>query len=183
MSSLNSLRESFTRQVPNLRRMATSKFIRLPAELRQECVANALALTWVFIYRLWKKGRDKEPNILRSCLWYACKQTKEGRTPQGCPRKKDVLTRRWVGPTRLPDFDLSEFVARSTPVPDAVSFKVDVPEFLDTLNDRQRRMSLDLAAGMTTTEAAEKYELSPGRISQFRREFKDLFDVFFADCR
>jgi transposase len=42
-------------------------------------------------------------------------------------------------------------------------------------------MALDLAGGMSTTEAAKKYDLSPGRISQFRREFKELFDEFMAE--
>jgi hypothetical protein len=101
--------------------------------------------------------------------------------PQGCPKKKDVLSPRWIGPTRLDDFDPEQFVGRSTPIPEQVSFRQDVPAFMGTLNDRQRRMAVDLAGGMTTTEAAAKYDLSPGRISQFRREFKDLFDVFFAD--
>ena len=129
MSDLNALSESFTRQVPNLRRMASSKFIGLSGELRQECVANALALTWVFIYRLWKKGRSDEPGILRCCLWYAVKQTKEGRTPQGCPRAKDAFHQRRLGKVKFEELDADQFVGRFTPVFDQVSFRVDVPAF------------------------------------------------------
>jgi hypothetical protein len=180
MSDLNSLRESFTRQLPNLRRMASSKFICMTPDTRQEAIANALALTWMFIYRLFKKGRSDEPGILRSCLWYAVKQTKEGRTPQGCPRAKDLFHVRRFGKARFEEFDAEQFVGRFTPVFDQVSFRLDVPAFLDTLNSRQRNMALDLAGGMSTTEAATKYNLSPGRISQFRRLFKSLFDEFMA---
>ena len=151
MLSLETLQEMFVRRMPSLRKMARISFRYLP------------------------------PGILASCLRYSVRQTKAGRTPQGCPRAKDVLSRRLVGPTRLPDFDPEQFVGRSTPVPEAVSFKVDVPAFLASLSERQRSMALDLAQNMTTTEAAAKYGLSPGRISQFRREFKDKFDVFFAE--
>jgi hypothetical protein len=181
MSDLTSLRATFTNQLPTLQKMAKISFRHQPPEAKEESVSNAIGLCWKFIYNLFLGGRHKEPGILASCMRFAIKQTREGRTPQGCPRKRDVLSRRWIGPTRLTDFDLDQFVSRNTSVPEAVSFKVDVPEFLATLNDRQRRMAIDLANGMTTTDAATKYDLSPGRISQFRREFKDLFDVYFAD--
>ncbi len=128
----------------------------------------------------WDTAQDKAA-FAKQFVRFAIRQTRAGRTPQDCPRKKDVLAPRWVGPTRMADFAPDQFVARSTPIPDAVSFRVDVPAFFETLSDRQRRMAVDLAMGMTTTDAAAKYTLSPGRISQFRREFKTLFDAFFAE--
>jgi hypothetical protein len=180
MLTLDTLRQSFTARMPYLRRMARSKFRGLPPEAREEAIANTLALAWTFIYRLFLRGRAEEPNMLNSCLWYACKQTKQGRTPQGCPRAKDVFNLRRFGKARFEQLDADQFVGRNTPVFDQVSFRIDVPAFFATLNARQRRMALDLAGGMTTGETAEKYGLSAGRISQFRREFKDLFDQFFA---
>jgi hypothetical protein len=161
--------------------MAKISFRHLPPEAKEESISNAVALAWKFFYNLFLKKRWEEPGILNSCMRFAIRQTREGRTPQGCPKAKELLGPRWVGPTRLADFDPEEFVSRSTAIPEAVSFRVDVPEFLSTLTDRQRRMSLDLAAGMTTSEAALKYGVSAGRVSQWRRRFKDLFDVFFAD--
>ena len=44
--------------------------------------------------------------------------------------------------------------AASRPFSISVVFKVDVGAFMGTLNDRQRKMAVDLAGGMTTTEAA-----------------------------
>jgi hypothetical protein len=35
-----------------------------------------------------------------------------------------------------------------------------------------------LAAGYSTAEAAERFRLSPGRISQLRREYQDAWEVF-----
>jgi len=179
--TLDMVQEVFVQRLPALQKMARISFRHLPPEAKEESITNAIALTWKGFHALHRKGRADEPGIVDSVMRFSIRQTRAGRTPQGCPKKRDVLARRWVGPTRVDDCDLGEFVSRSTPVPDAVSFRVDVPEFLDTLNDRQRKMSLDLAAGMTTTEAAEKYKLSPGRISQWRKEFRDLFDTFFAD--
>jgi hypothetical protein len=181
MVSLDTVRDSFTQQLPTMEKAARRRFGGLPPEARQEAVANALALTWMFVFRLALKGRAEEPGIFNSCLWYAVKQTREGRTPQGCPKAKDAFHQRRFGRARFEELNAEQFVGRFTPVFDQVSFRLDVPAFLATLNDRQRKMAVDLAGGMSTTEAAEKYRLSPGRISQFRREFKELFDEFFAD--
>ena len=181
MYDLNDLRDSFTQSLPDLRQLARSRFFGLDPEARQEAVTNALALTWMFIHRLFLKGRAEEPGILNSCLWYAIKHTKEGRTPQGCPMAKDAFQKRRLGKVRFEEFDLNNFVGRSTPVFEHAAFRVDVPAFLDTLNDRQRKMAIDLAWGMTTKAAAKKYGVTPGAVSQFRARFKKLFDEFFAE--
>ena len=181
MLNLSTVQNVFVQRLPMLQKMARIHFRYLPPEAKQESITNAVGLAWKFFYTLFRKGRSEEQGILNSCMRFAIRQTRAGRTPQGCPRKKDVLAPRWIGPTRLDDFDPEQFVGRCTPIPEQVSFRVDVPEFLGTLNKRQRKMAVDLAGGMSTSECAAKYKLSPGRISQFRKEFKDLFDVFFAD--
>ena len=96
-------------------------------------------------------------------------------------KSKDPFDYRRTGKVKFEEYDLNNFIGRNTPVADQAAFRIDVPAFLSTLTDRQRRMALDLAFGMRTSEAAEKYNLSPGRISQSRREFKRLFDGFFAE--
>jgi hypothetical protein len=181
MVTLGSVQNVFVRRMPALQKMAKISFRHLPPEAKQESITNAVALAWKFFYNLFLRGRSNEHGILDSCMRFAIRQTRAGRTPQGCPRKKDVLAPRWVGPTRLADFDPEQFVSRNTPIPEAVSFRMDVPAFLVTLNDRQRKMSLDLAGGMTTSECAAKYGVTAGRVSQWRREFKQLFDTFFAE--
>jgi hypothetical protein len=180
MFDLSTVQGVFVQRLPALRKMARISFRHLPPEAKEESITNAIALTWKGFHSLARKGREQEPGILDSVMRFSIRQTRAGRTPQGCPRKKDVLAPRWVGPTRLDAFDPEGFVARNTPVPDAVSFRVDVPEFLATLTDRQRKLALDLAQNMSTTEAAAKYGVTPGAISQFRVRFKKLFDEFFA---
>ena len=81
----------------------------------------------------------------------------------------------------LPDFStlagnpLEEALADNTvtPVDEQVAFRLDFPRWLSTYSDRDRRIALDLMAGERTLEVADKYGLSPGRVSQMRTQFRD----------
>jgi hypothetical protein len=48
--------------------------------------------------------------------------------------------------------------------------RIDVGEWLDALPERTRRVAECLATGETTSAAARMFGLTPGRISQLRRE-------------
>lgn len=180
MVSIDNVQTAFVNRLSTLRKMARISFRHLQPELKEECITNAIGLAWKGFHALACKGREHEPGILDSVMRYSIRQARS-RFPQGCPKKKDVLAPRWVGPTRMTDFDINEFVGRSTPIPDAVVFRVDVPAFMNTLTNRQRKLAADLASGVSTGEAAEKYGVTPGAISQFRARFKELFDAFFKD--
>jgi hypothetical protein len=169
----------FVQWMPMMQHRARRRFLNLPPDLRQEAVANSLALAWKFFYALFRKGRADEPQVLKSCIYYAVKQTKCGRTIQSS-RCKDAFDQRRTGKARFSDFDVNNFIGRNTPIPDQVSFRLDVPAFFRTLTIRQRAIAADLATGMATKEAAEKYGVTPATISQFRARFKQLFDAFFA---
>ena len=109
------------------------------------------------------------------------RQCRAGRTVCSAAKPRDPLVLRAYGKVTFEPSCLEDFVGKETPLPEQVIFRVDVPEFLSSLPRRNRNLALDLASGMSTTEAAEKYGLSAGRISQFRREFKALFDRFFEE--
>ena len=182
MTKFDKLREFFARQVPLMERTARLHFRFIPnADAREEAVQNTLGLTWKAFRGLILRNRAEEPGMLRACLKFSVKQTRAKRSPQGCPRVKDVLHQRQIGKAKFEDFDLGQFVSRSTPVFEEVRFRIDVPAWLDTLSKKLRKMAVDLAGGMSTTDAAKKHHLSMGRISQYRRLFKKLFDEFYAD--
>ena len=65
-----------------------------------------------------------------------------------------------------------------TPVPEQVAFRLDWPAYLSTLAERDRRLVDDLALNHRTQDLAQKYGLSPGRISQKRREFCEGWNRF-----
>ena len=53
---------------------------------------------------------------------------------------------------------------------DQAAFRIDYPEWLARLNHRDRRLAEFLVMGNTTGEAAQRFGLSDGRISQIRKE-------------
>jgi hypothetical protein len=181
MVSVATLQESFVTYLPHLRRIARSAFRHLEPERRAEAVSNTIALCWKAWHRLGELDKASEPGILKAIVWYSVKQTKAGRRIDWAGKPRDVLSLRSYGKVRFDPWNLEDYVGKETPIPDAVSFRLDVPAFLNTLTERQRSLAMDLAQGMSTTEAAAKYNRSAGAISQFRRRFKVLFDKFFAE--
>ena len=181
MVSLATLQDSFVRYLAWMRKTARLSFPNLDAEKRDETVASVIALCWKAWARLGERGLADNPLLLKSVLFYSVKQVKTGRRIDRAGKPRDVLSLRAYGKVRFEPGHLDDYVGKHDEVLDVVSFRLDVPAFLATLNDRQRTMALDLAEGMTTSEAAEKYGLSPGRISQCRREFVSLYQQFVAE--
>lgn len=180
MQNIDTFKDTFTSLLPDLTRMATAAFRDLRPEAREEAVQNTLALTWKAFHALIGQGRADEPGILKSVLWYSIRQTRAGRKVDGESRAKDAYKNARKGRVRFESVELRHFVGDDTPVPDAVSFRIDVPAFFATLSDRQQRMAHDLMAGETTSAVAGKFGVTPGAISQFRCRFKELFDAYMA---
>ena len=178
---LATLQDSFVRYLPWMRKTARTAVQNLDSEKREEAVAAVIALAWKHWHRLGERGRAEEPGLLKSVLFYSAKQWRAGRKIDSAGKPRDVLSLRAYGKVKFEPGCLEDYVGRNTPIPDAVSFRLDVPAFLSTLTERQRNLALDLANGMSTTEAAAKYNRSAGAISQCRTRFKLLFDRFFAE--
>src|SRR6185312_12802038 len=68
-----------------------------------------------------------------------------------------------------------------SPVPDQVAFRFDFPAWLNTLSERDKRVADDLMLGERTLDVARKHGLSPGRVSQLRREFMERWRAFFGE--
>jgi hypothetical protein len=180
MISVAAVQNSFVRYLAWMEKTARLAFRNLDAEKRAEEVSNVIALAWKAWVRLGERGRADNPLLLKSVLYYSIRQSKVGRTVCSAAKPRDPLALRVYGKVKFDPWNLADFVGKETPIPEQVSFRVDVPAFLATLSPRQRQMALDLAEGGTTSAVAKKYDLSPGRISQFRREFKVLFDSYFS---
>jgi hypothetical protein len=61
--------------------------------------------------------------------------------------------------------------SRQWPVPDRACFRIDFPQFLRTLSRRDCRLLHFLAQGNSARQAAQKFKLSPGRITQLRQQW------------
>ncbi len=183
MPSFETLRAAFTALLPELERMAGAQFRHLDPDAREEAVQNTLALAWHSYLSLIRQGRGDDPALIRSVLWYSVKQTKAGRAlPTGDAAKpKDVFVYAKRGCAAFERVDLRAFVNDQTPIPDAVSFRVDFPAFLATLGDRQREITLDLMDGMGTGECAARHGVTPARISQTRALIAEKYAEFVAN--
>jgi hypothetical protein len=160
---------------------------------QQEAVAEMVALCWKWFLRLAEQGKDatRFPSVLAT---FAARAVYNGRRLAGTYKSKDVLSpaaqrRHGFAVGRLPDFstlngnplfDALQDNTRS-PVPDQVSFRLDFPAWLATLSARNRSIAQDMARGHRTGELAEKYGLSPARVSQLRREFYLDWQIFCGD--
>jgi hypothetical protein len=56
--------------------------------------------------------------------------------------------------------------------------RIDFAEWLRRLTARLRKIALALASGETTKGAAEKFGLSPARISQLRERLRKSWEAF-----
>ena len=70
---------------------------------------------------------------------------------------------------------------RRTPVPDQAHFRIEFPRWLRTQTRRNRQIAERLSLGHSTAEVAQRYKVSPGRISQIRRELCESWEAFTAD--
>src|SRR5437763_1531536 len=59
-----------------------------------------------------------------------------------------------------------------SPVPDQAAFRIDYPAWLCQLGARNREIAKDMTLNLGTLELANRHKMSPGRISQLRREFQ-----------
>jgi len=182
--TLDALQCCFVAYLPDIQSIASWSFRHLDPDKREEAIQNVVTLAWKFAHVLFRQGRMDEPGILKSVLIYAIRQTRSGRTVQGKNSRKckDALDYRDRGRVTFEQTDLTGFIGRTTPVPDQVSFRLDVPAFLSTLKRHQQVLAADLAVGMTTSEVAKKHGVTPGAVSQFRQRCKTWFDAYFVDA-
>jgi hypothetical protein len=160
---------------------------------RNDAIQDMIGLAWKWHLRLAEKGKDATafPTALAS---YAARAVKSGSRVAGQERANDVLSpvaqrghHFYVG--RLPDFEtltehpLCEALLDNTKSPpdETVCFKLDFLAWLASLAERDRSIVEDLMIGERTRDVANKYKVSPARISQKRREYQQDWRNFWDD--
>jgi hypothetical protein len=160
---------------------------------REDAIQDMIALAWRWHLRLAEKGKDATafPTALAS---YAARAVRSGSRIAGQERANDVLSpiaqhrhHFYVG--RLPDFEtltehpLCEALLDNTKSPpdETVCFRLDFLAWLASLTERNRGIVEDLMIGERTRDVANKYKISPARISQKRREFCQDWQIFRGD--
>jgi hypothetical protein len=181
--------EPFLVMLPAIVRHASISFTDHPYQTRKELVQEAVANCLVAYVRLVELGKQDiaYPTVL---AMYAVRQIREGRRVGTKMNVKDVSSTycqltKGVQLKRLDHFDHDsaewmEIVVedgQATPA-DIAATRIDFAAWLDTLPRRERRIAEELATGETTNIAANKFNVSAGRISQLRRRLMKSWDSF-----
>src|ERR1700688_2273616 len=168
------------------------RHVKCPIQ-REEVIAEMVALCWKWFVSLARRGKDatRFPSALAS---FAARSVQSGRRLAGMERPKDVLSGRaqrqhgFVVEKLLDCSTLSSNLLTEalldntqTPVPDQVAFRNDFPAWRLSRTERDRRVIDDLMLGERTRDVANKFGLSPARISQLRRDFQADWLRFTAD--
>jgi hypothetical protein len=163
------------------------------ADRREEALQEMIALSWKWFARLAERGKDatRFPHALAS---YAARAVKSGRGVCGQEQDRDALSplaqmRRCFVVGTLPAFStlagnpLEEALQDNTHTPpdEQACFRLDFSAWLGRLGARNKGIAEDMALGHRTRELAESYGLSPGRVSQLRREFQDDWERFCGE--
>ena len=179
--------------------------IKCPVQ-KEDKVQECVALGWQWFLNLTERGRDvfAFPAAFAALL---ARAVRCGRKLCGQERSGDVLSfvaqqrhgfrvERLPATTRSPHEDLyadphgqallDAFEERlrdntQTPVPEQVAFRIDFPLWRCTRTERDRRVIDALMAGGRTRDVSQKFGLSPGRVSQLRRDFLEDWRRFTGE--
>lgn len=185
------IRQEFAKALPRIQRHAEIVFrsVRCPHR-RADCTAEVLAISWKWWLRLRRTGKD--PNHFVSAIaTFAARAVRSGRRLCGQERANDALSPR---AQRLKGFAVCTLPAvgtlsgnpfaealrdnTHTPVNEQVAFRLDFPAWLATYDRRKRDLIESMARGERTLDLADAFGMSPGRISQLRREFMVGWNAF-----
>lgn len=124
------------------------------------------------------------PDVKPTCIAVmAVKRIRIGR--QFRQSIRSVTTGRMDKRSKRPDFqqvhiDLHDIAAVDAPPSESVPGWMDYIVWLNRYDNRKRGIAECLAVGGTTQEVARQFDVSNGRISQMRREFKRDWERFQA---
>jgi hypothetical protein len=181
--------EAFEAMLPTIQRVACYRFRHVRRWRRQELIHDVIALAYVAYARLIERGKVAlaYPTVLAQ---YAVRHVRDGREV-GCRwNSQDALSplaRRRRGFSVQPlnnrgandEWEALTDDRRANPA-DIAACRVDFRTWLGRLKRFKRQVALRLAAGDTTSEAAQHFRLSQARVSQLRNEFHQDWDNFQA---
>ena len=179
----------FLRMLPVIQESASVAFRHLPSEARQEAIQDVAVGALVAFVRLVELGKRHlaYPTVLAR---YGIAQFRCGRRSGSRLNVRDVSSpyaqrKKKFVVARLDRFCAKQDVwrevlvedKRATPA-DIAAVRIDFADWLKSLSRRLRRIANLLATGESTAVAAMKFRVSPGRISQIRRELERSWRTF-----
>jgi hypothetical protein len=168
--------------LPAIREHAMFAFRHDRPVAKADAVAEVVANCFCAFARLVAQGKANVayPSALAG---FAIRQYRDGRRTGNRLRIGDVLSeyarqKKQIVVERLDKYDEQDEAWQEaiveddrTPVADQAAFRVDFPAWLTRQTKRNRRIAEAMAVGERTSDVARRFRISPGRVSQLRREF------------
>jgi DNA-directed RNA polymerase specialized sigma24 family protein len=188
------LQASFLEVLPRIEQQASFAFRNYHCTAdREDAVQESVAVAWAWFVRLAQRGKNPA-DFVSTLAFFAAIHVRSGRRLCGTEATQDALSptasyRRGFSVERLgqPKPAQSEMWeealhdnTRSAP-DQAAMFRIDFPNWLGTLGERNRRIVVDLLLGERTSTVADKHALSSGRVAQLRREFHRRWHEFHGE--
>ena len=149
-------------------------------ESRDEAVSAALFLTWRCATRLVRAGKLTD-DTLTSAFYYSCKKVRSGHALRSSHFPDLFESPRFGQPPIVNGgLNLDAYASDQTPIPDLVSFRLDTPEWLDSLTPRQRARAVYLASGATTKDCAREWGITTQAVSTYRRQLNASYRRFLG---
>jgi hypothetical protein len=178
--------------LPGICRFARHAFRFTARAVREERVADVVAVAFVAYRRLVERGRENlaYPTVLAR---YGVARVRGGRCVGAPSSTRDVLSehvqrRNGLHVDRLDEFQRANGAWKQVAVEDRRSspaeiaaFRLDFAAWLASLSWRERQIATKLAIGETTAAVAKLFRLSSARISQLRRELHDAWLRFHGE--
>ncbi len=129
--TLTEAQDTISRRWVELTSKAKAHFANLGREAKDEAVENVMFLTWHNVHALIEQGRCDDSMITTTFL-FAIRQTRAGRVMKTV---KDSKFRELFGHAHCIHAGLAidAYVSQRDTIPDIVSFRVDVPAWIDSL--------------------------------------------------
>jgi hypothetical protein len=183
-----SWQEGFLQLLPRIRHQLRLAFADYRGEARQDAIQEAIALACVAYVRLYESGKQHLA-FAAPLARYAVARVRAGRTVGTRLNSGDVLSpyaqRLRALSIYHPDGRDDEYAwhhlltenRRCTPAELAAS-RIDFDAWLKQLPGLKRRVAQTLAGGETGQATARQHRVTPGRISQLRRELQRNWSRF-----
>ena len=192
--SLAALQAHFLAVLPRIEKHARVYFRHLRcSHARADAIAETIALCWAWYVHAIRQGKDVN-EFISALATYAVRHVRCGRKLCRKESAKDALspsvqTRHSFTVSSLPNasrlntniFDEALRDNTQTEVPEQAHFRCEMPRWLTSLGERNRRIALDLMIGEHTGAVAHRHGISAGRVAQLRREFREGWQQFSGE--
>jgi len=180
---------AFLAMVPKIETHAKLAFRHLNTEARAEAVQEVICNACAAMARLVELNKIElaYPSVLAR---FGVAQTRDGRKVGGRLNVHDVSSpycqrEKGISIDRLDKFDKQDEAWLEVLLEDkhagpaeVAAIRMDFAAWLRSLPRRLRKIATFLAGGKTTTAAAQRFQVSSGRISQIRRELFHAWQRF-----